>query len=171
MQKTAKTKAAGRILFICFTVLFVGIIASSFVPMLFGFIPCSVGTNEMEPAVDKGSYVLVKAVDFEDIGISDILLFESPKTGDRFVRRVADIYSDEKQLVTSRDADGALDPMTTAYSCVLGRVVHSVPFIGYLSLFCESLIGKVVIMAIFIIWIAVEIEIYRSKKRGDESDE
>ncbi|MBQ3150125.1 MAG: signal peptidase I [Clostridia bacterium] len=165
MQKTTTAKIVGRVVFTVFTVLLVGVIAASFVPMVFGLIPCSIGTDEMEPAVNKGSYVVVKSVEFSEITVSDILLFEAPKTGERFIRRVSDIYSDEKQLVTSGDADGALDPMTTAYSCVLGKVILVVPFVGYLSLFAESLIGKAIILLVFVIWISVEIEIFRSEKR------
>ncbi len=170
MQK-ARNKIFKRTVFIVFTVLFVGLIALSFVPSIFGFIPCSVSTDSMEPAVKKGSYVLSKPVEFSDIAVSDILLFEVPKTGERFVRRVADIYEDGKQLVTSDGEINGPDPMTTAYSCVLGRVVYSVPYIGYPYLFADSLIGKTVIILFYIVWTAIEIEIYRSGKRGEHPNE
>lgn len=170
MQKTAKTKILGRIAFAVFTVLFVCIIAMSFVPRMFGMIPCSVGSDSMEPTVARGSFVLTKPTAFEDIKVSDILLFEAPKTGERFTHRVMDIYTEEKQFVTAGDANDGYDPMTTAYSCVLGKVVYVIPLVGYLSLFVDSLVGKIVIVLFYIVWAAVEIEIYSLKKKGRDSE-
>lgn len=171
MQKSAKNKVFERLIFILFTVLFVGVIALSAVPGAFGMISCSVSTDSMEPQIKKGSYVLTKPIEFKDIQISDVLLFEAPKTGERFVRTVADVYTDENQIVTSGNDSAGLDPMTTAYSCVLGKVVYSIPIVGYMYSFADSLIGKIVIMLFYIVWAAIEIEIYKAKKRGEHPNE
>ena len=170
MPKVTKTKIFKRAVFLLFTVLFVFVIALSWLPKIFGLIPCSIASDSMEPAIGKGSYVLVRPIEFEDIKTSDILLFEVPKTGERFARRIVDIYEEKKQFVTSGDANDECDPMTTSYSCVLGKVIFSVPMIGYPSLFLDSLTGKIFIMLFYIVWIAIEIEIYRSKKGGHPNE-
>ncbi len=170
-MRKAQNKILGRTLFIVFTVLFICVIALSFVPTAMGLIPCSISTDSMEPYVKKGSYVLSKPVKFGEIEVSDILLFEVPKTGERFVRRVADIYEDDKQLVTSDGEVNGLDPMTTSYSCVLGEVVYSVPYVGYPYMFADSLTGKSVIILFYIVWAAIEIEIYSKAKRGEHPNE
>ena len=52
----------------------------------------------------------------------------------------------------------------------VGRVDFSMPYAGYVVGFMNSTAGKVIIAAVYIAWIAVEIELYAMKRRADQED-
>ena len=146
------------------------LLASSLLPRILGYSVCSVRDESMEPAFPKGSLVLARPIDFADISVGDVLVFEDPQTGDCFTRNVADIWEDEQELVTVGADDAEPDPYTTAYRCVVGSVRAHFPLVGYPSVLFHTLWGKICIALLYIIWIAVELERGRaSKKRGASS--
>lgn len=141
----------------------------SVVPRLFGYAVCCVHDDSMRPAYPQGAYVLGKAVAFESIQTQDVLIFEDSGTGYTFIRRVADVWTDKQQIVTVGDTSFAPDPMTTAYRCVVARAEHSIPYLGYPSVWLHTVWGKVVLALLYIIWISVEIEAFRVSKRREKS--
>ena len=159
-----------RILFWLVLIVSLGLIVLTFLPRCLGFSVCSIEDDSMVPSLYRGDWVLAKPVAFADIQAGDLLVFEDPKTGERFARTVAEIWTDKEELATVAPQFDAWDPYTTAYRCVVGRVVRTVRMIGYPSVWLHTTIGKVVLASLYIIWIAVEMEVFAANKRRVKSD-
>lgn len=142
----------------------------SVVPRAAGYKAYGVNSNSMYPAIEKGSLVLTKPVAFEDIKTGDILTFYDSHTSGYFSHRVSAIYQDSKQLVTKGDANVSPDPKTTHYSCVEGKVIHVIPFLGYPYIVVNSLFGVIFFAAVFILWAAFEIEAFKTGKKEGVSE-
>ena len=160
-------KIVGRCLLVLVILVSVVLIAISLVPRACGFVPCGLHDDSMEPMFGKGALVLIKPVAFDDIRAGDVLVFSDPDSSANFTRVVREVWHTEQQLVTSSASSAELDPMTTAYRCVVGRVERSVPVLGYPALWVHTTIGKIILACIYIIWIAVEIEAYGASKRRE----
>ncbi|NLO45892.1 MAG: signal peptidase I [Clostridiales bacterium] len=161
--KTAK-KVAAQIVRIILLLILLFNIALSFV---LGFEGFCVKNDSMYPFIKKGSLVLTKPIDFQDIHTNDVLTFYDSNTSRYFTHRVVRIFSDSQQLVTKGDVNKSPDPKTTHYSCVKGKVVHVLPFAGYPYAAVNSLPGTVILSAALIFWAAFEIEGLRTGKKGE----
>lgn len=140
----------------------------AFLPRVLGYTPSGVGDDSMAPLLHRGDLVLTQPVTWEQIQTGDLLTFADPKTGARFTRTVAEIWTQQQELVTVSAQSDEPDPYTTAYSCVIGRVARTIRFAGYPSVWLNTTLGKVILALLFILWIAVEIETISVSKRRDE---
>ena len=160
-------KIVGRCLLIAVILVSVLLIAISLLPRAFGFVPCGLHDDSMEPLFPKGTLVLAKPIAFEAIEAGDILVFSDPNSSANFTRVVREVWHTDRQLVTSSVSSDELDPMTTAYRCVVGKVERSIPILGYPAVWAHTTIVKIILACLYIIWIAVEIEAFgASKRRG-----
>lgn len=142
------------------------LIGISMIPRLVGYTPC--GIHEDGAALyPKGTLVLARAIEWEDIRVGDVLVFKDPDSGACFTRCAVQLLQQEHQIVTASSMDDAADPMTTAYRCVVGKVGRSVPVLGYPAIWFHTFWGKAVIALLYIIWISVQIELYRTAKRRE----
>lgn len=164
MEKLRKT--ASRILFLFVCIVSVALICISALPRVFGYTPCSVHDDSMQVSYPLGALVLAQPVELANIAAGDVLVFQDPDSGGCFVRMVREIYPNE-QMITAPSPDAAIDPMTTPYSCVVGRAERCIPVLGYPSLWIHTFWGKVVLALLYIIWIAVEIEVRSASKRRE----
>ena len=162
-------KNSKQVLFALVLLISAGFLILSFVPRLMGYSVCCVHDDSMQPQFPQGAYVLARQIPFAQIRAGDVLVFEEPDTGYTFLRRVVEVWTDKQQLVTMADTAKQPDPMTTAYSCVVGKVTHSVPYLGYPSVWLHTVFGKAVLALLYIIWISVEIEAFRVSKRREKS--
>lgn len=145
------------------------LIVLSFAPRVLGYSSCGIRDESMQPVLHRGDWTLTKPVAFGDIRVGDMLTFADPKTGEQFTRSVAEVWTEQQELVT-RSAEGVLDPYTTAYRCVVGRVVRTVRFLGYPSVWLQTFPGKVLLAVLYIIWLAAEIEFFAAQKRRERAD-
>jgi len=108
-----------------------------------------VQSGSMEPAIKMGSIVMVKPV--EDYKIGDVITFgpyskiKAPTT-----HRIYDIEVSAGQpiYITKGDANNAPDIRKVAKKDVLGKVLFSVPYLGYGVDFAKKPIGFVSIIII-----------------------
>lgn len=156
-----------RYLWILLIAVSVILIAVSLLPRAFGFIPCGLHDRSMEPTYKKGTLVLAKPIAFDAIEAGDVLVFSDPNSSAHFTRVVREVWHTEEQLVTSSASADEPDPVTTAYRCVVGRVERSIPLLGYPALWVHTTIGKIILASLYIIWIAVEIEVNGASKRRE----
>ena len=164
MKKASKW--FGRILFWLVCIVSIFCVCLSFLPRAIGFTAVSVRDTSMAPGIPKGALVLTVPVEFDSIQEKDVLLFADPDSGQRFLRIVVEIWP-EQQLVTAASTTSRPDPMTTTYRCVVGRAVRCIPVIGYPALWLQTVLGKVILALLYIIWIAVEIELRSASKRRE----
>ncbi len=153
-----KTASAFAVIFL------VLILLISLLPQILGYKVYYVSTGSMEKTIMRGSMVILEEVSFEDISVGDIITFEDAQKGSTFTHRVVEINSEFRFFITRGDAGTANDPKPTGYEYVEGRVKYTIPFLGYLSMLIDSAAGKVMIAAGYIIWIAIEIELFRTKR-------
>ena len=164
---TSSRKIFGRCLWIAVAAASVLLIAVNLLPRAFGWIPCGLHDDSMEPLYAKGALVLARPVAFEAIEAGDVLVFSDPNSSASFTRVVRGVWYTEQQLVTSSASSDELDPVTTAYSCVVGKAERAVPLLGYPAVWVHTTIGKIILAFLYIIWIAVEIEAYGASKRRE----
>ena len=160
-------KRIERALLVLVIAVSVVLLAISLLPRACGYIPCGLHDDSMEPLYPKGTLVLAKPVAFEQIGAGDVLVFSDPNSSANFTRVVREVWHTEQQLVTSSASSDEIDPMTTAYRCVIGRVERSIPLLGYPAVWAHTTVVKIILACLYIIWIAVEIEAFGVSKRRE----
>lgn len=160
-------KTVGRCLLILVIAVSVILIAISLLPRAFGYVPCGMHDDSMAPMFRKGTLVLAKPVAFDDIQKGDALVFSDPNSSVHFTRIVREVWREQQQFVTSSASSDEIDPKTTAYSCVVGKVERSIPAAGYPAVWLHTTAAKIILASLYIIWIAVEIESYSVSKRRE----
>lgn len=124
-----------------------------------------VSSDSMSPAMNVGDLVFTKEVQFEDVEVEDVLTFTKQGSEKWFSHRVVEINTVEKAFRTKGDHNNVIDPGYTSFDAVVGRVEKKIPLVGFLPLALSATWGKVVLVAIYVLYIAVEVENAASKKR------
>lgn len=139
------------------------------VPRLFGMSTYYVSSDSMKPEIHKGSLAFAESVEFEDIRVGeDVLVFTSPLNSKTFMHRVVYINHTERLIFTKGDNNNTADPLPADYAACKGRVVFHVPLVGYAAWALDTLIGKIAVIAFYIVCAAIMIEsrrVEKSKKR------
>lgn len=123
-----------------------------------------VTSGSMEPAISTGSMVVSKPADSYNIG--DVITFKnigSNKPNDSTTHRIAKIQTKEngqKEYATKGDANNSEDDGYLPPDRIIGKMLFSVPLIGYLVGFIKTLPGL-----IFVIVIPAAIIIYEEIKK------
>lgn len=126
-------------------------------------------SDSMNPAIKKGDLVFTKEVKFEEIEIGDVLTFTKDGSERWFSHRVVKIKETEKSFRTKGDNNNAEDPGYTSFDNVVGRVEKKLPLVGFIPMALSTVWGKVILVIIYAVYIAVEIENFRHKKEGSEA--
>ncbi|MBQ8784213.1 MAG: signal peptidase I [Clostridia bacterium] len=142
-----------------------------YIPKLIGYETYYIQTGSMNPVISKGSLVFVKEIPFADVKFGDIMTFHNDDETEFFTHRVIEIDQNNQMFTTKGDANREEDPSPTSYYFAKGRVDFSIPLVGYAAEFLNSVIGKVVIVAVYLAWIAVEIEIFIMKRKASQEEE
>lgn len=123
-----------------------------------------VSSDSMSPAINKGDLVFTKEVSFEEIQVDDVLTFTVEGSHKWYSHRVIEINIEEKSFRTKGDHNNVPDPGRMSFDSVVGRVEKKIPFIGFVPLALSTTVGKVVLVVIYVLYIAVEVENTASKK-------
>jgi signal peptidase len=101
-----------------------------------------VRSSSMEPAMRAGALAVMLPVDAEDVKVGDIIAFDPPWDPDVIVsHRVIGVrYDGQLSFDTKGDATEDSDPYYVPARNVHGRVVFSIPYLGYAA---SSIIGYV----------------------------
>ncbi len=121
-------------------------------PKLFGCNTYAVISGSMEPEIPVGSIVCSQKVEFADLKENDIISYQV--SSDTIVtHRIVSIDNEKKQVITKGDANNVNDANPVPSSNIIGKVVFSLPLIGYISIHMQSMLGIVIICAIVFILI------------------
>lgn len=114
-------------LVLCFVLLAV------LIPTVFSGSLAIVRSSSMEPAMRAGALAVMLPIDPEDVKVGDIITFDPPWDPDVIVsHRVMAIYLDGQILFdTKGDATEETDPYYVPAQNVHGKVVFSIPYLGY----------------------------------------
>lgn len=165
MKNQAKTKIKILINAVAICVL-VFLLLIIFIPKVLGYKAFYIQSNSMSPSISKGSIVFTKEIKFENIKAGDVLTFKNDTEDEFFTHRVIKIDTANQMFTTKGDANKDNDPSPTSFYFAVGKVAFSLPLLGYASEFVNSLAGKITIGAIYLAWIAVEIELFAMKRKA-----
>lgn len=133
----------------------------------------SVASDSMSPEFRRGDVVFVKAVPFDELEKGDVVTV-SFKTGDgTYTHRIVSIDYDKKEIQTAGDKTGTVDTESASDSQILGKVLFSIPLVGFLSLLMTDTTYVAAIALFVLVIMAVGFaagKYYKNKARGDKSE-
>ena len=157
-----------RVIAVVIFVFVLGVALLLTVPRFFGYEPFIVVSRSMEPSIRVGGTVYVKSGNPLEYEEGDIVCFymnaesETPTT-----HRVVENDRREGMLVTKGDANEKEDIVPIPYEYVVGKVGFYINGLGYLLAGLNSLYGKLLYLALFLIGvILLELSSVLRRKRS-----
>lgn len=125
-------------------------------PSLFGYRIFHIVTGSMEPTLEIGGNVVIRAVDPETLEVGDIITFQSKEAqiyGQANTHRIAEIHQGEDGIyfVTKGDANPREDILHVYASDIYGKVVFYTNAGKWFSLFFEFLHTKAGFVTVIIL--------------------
>jgi signal peptidase len=111
----------------------------------------TVRSGSMEPAIGTGDVVIVTRVRAEELRIGDVVTFRDPaRVGVLITHRVRGIRAMDHQLQveTRGDANTGSEQWVIGRDGTVGRVVVTLPGLGYLLAWSRGTAGRIVTVAI-----------------------
>jgi signal peptidase I len=98
-------------------------------------------SGSMEPTIKTGSLVIIKPE--SDYKIGDIITFQKKTSKELITHRIEDVKIDSgmQMYVTKGDANNASDREEVLTNEVVGKVLFTVPYMGYIINFIQKPIG------------------------------
>lgn len=111
----------------------------AFLAGLMPWFPAVIATGSMEPELEIGDVVIISEPAADDLQIGDIIAFE--KDGALVIHRLAEINEEDGETVyiTKGDANNANDAGSITAEDIAGKVVFTIPAIGWLSLWFHQM--------------------------------
>jgi len=117
------------------------LLSGMFLPKNIGYQIKIVQSGSMSPTIPTGSIVFVKS--FENYSKDDVITFQ--RVGDQFptTHRIVndEVISGSVEYVVRGDANDADDAKKVKLSEVIGKVIFSLPYVGYIIDFIRQPIG------------------------------
>ena len=136
-------------LFFAFVIVIGILLIVSVFPITGNFKFLIVQSGSMEPTIKLGSVLMVKPA--KDYKIGDIITFKNPKKPKELIsHRIVNIENSENKIFYTTKGDANEDPDTekVAKDEVFGKVLFSVPYLGYAVDFAKKPIGFALIIII-----------------------
>ena len=102
-------------------------------------------TGSMEPAIPVGGIVVIKPVDPETLRIGDVICFRLSEPTS-ITHRIINIT--EEGFITKGDANEDPDTWIVKKENVVGKVIATIPYLGYLGHFVRTPIGFTLLIII-----------------------
>jgi len=153
------------------------LLAASMLPVPGNYRVLTVLSGSMEPAIHTGSVVAVAPA--ADYKIGEVITFGAiSKTETPVTHRIKDIKIVDGQpvYITKGDANNATDSKEVPRSEVKGKVLFSIPYLGYALNFVKQPLGfalVIIIPAVLIIWEEAKkiwSEITKNKKKPEAAE-
>ena len=109
---------------------------------LFGVRPSLIGSGSMTPNIMLGDIVIAREVPIESVRVGDVITFQ--QEGVTIVHRVIDIQNNAGKVtfITQGDANDFSDP-PVLQQFYKGKVVFTIPKIGWISIFVRNTLVKI----------------------------
>lgn len=109
-----------------------------------------VRSDSMSPAIDAGSVVFVTSVPANTLGVGDIITFQRHESGERITHRIIAVVErgGKTQFRTKGDANEEADQGLVAPDQIVGKVVFSLPLVGWLLAFAGSRAGILLLLIV-----------------------
>jgi len=125
------------------------LLITSVLPITGNYKVMVVQSGSMAPAIKMGSVVAVKPA--EDYKIGDIITFGPySRTKSPTTHRIYDIkvVNGQPRYITKGDANNAPDTREVAKKEIIGKVLFSVPYLGYAVAFAKKPLGFALIIIV-----------------------
>ena len=114
-----------------------------------------------------GSLVCVERVDPQDLVAGDVITYvDAQDSNVPVTHRVVENDLAEWELVTKGDANEQSDPITVSYGQVVGKVVFSIPLLGYLAVAVSTPVGKISNALLIVVGLLLCIAADRIRRRA-----
>lgn len=122
-------------------------------------------TGSMEPAIRTGSLIVIKSVSEDNLAAGDIITYK-PIEGrsDLVTHRIIDEASEDNSFITQGDANDIPDFNPVYYDSIVGKVIFTIPLLGYLINFLKTPQG-IVLLILFIILCEIIWRLIRKSKK------
>ena len=117
---------------------------------LFGFELYTVISGSMEPTHKVGSIVYVKKVTQEELKKDDVITYyldDETLSTHRIVELIKNKDTKEIEYRTKGDANDSPDAQLVVYKDIKGKVIFSVPKLGYILTYIGTRVGKIVVIS------------------------
>ena len=149
-------------------VLVAGLLAGT-LPAFVGYESFVVLSGSMEPTLRVGDLAVVGPVRQDELEIGDVITYRTAQRPDLVVtHRLIGITTDERgrpTLQTKGDANDSADQVLTEPGAVLGRVAYGVPKAGYVVEFARRPEGKLLLLGIPGLLLALDALVGARKRR------
>jgi signal peptidase I len=143
-------------------------------PSLAGYESFVVLSGSMEPALRTGDLAVVGPVRQDQLMVGDIITYRTAQRPDTVVtHRLVGIGVDERgrqTFQTKGDANDAVDQVLVEPGAVLGRVAYGIPKVGYVVEFARRPEGKLLLLGIPGLLLAIDALLGVRKRRGAAAD-
>ena len=143
-------------LFAIFIFAVVLLIVVSILPIPGNYKLLIVQSGSMEPAIKTGSVVIVKPV--ENYKTDDVITFVDGTKSQSTTHRVVDteVVSGKVYYITKGDANNAEDSNKVPEDKIVGKVLTSIPYAGYILAMAKKPIGFILLVVIPCLMIIIE---------------
>lgn len=125
-------------------------------------------TGSMVPAIGVGSVVAIKPVNPDNLEVGDVICYRFSETTS-VTHRIIEV--NDEGFITKGDANEDPDQLAVRKEDVIGKVVFTLPLIGYLSSFTRTAVGYICLVvtpAVFLIGLEIKSIIVELKKEKDK---
>jgi signal peptidase len=119
-------------------------------PMVLPFQVFSVLSGSMAPGIPTGSIVVVTRVPADEVKVGDVITFQPPGRSNFVTHRVQTLETGTglPVVTTKGDANPAADPWTLTLRGSGWRYLFSVPFAGYFLVAAQSGVGRLALVLV-----------------------
>ncbi len=136
-------------LFIIAILLIASLLLATMIPIPGNIQAKIVKSGSMEPAIKTGGLVIIKPS--TSYGVGDVVTFgKDTKTQIPTTHRIVEVKSEgeSEMFVTKGDANDSEDPTLTKLEDVHGKVILSVPYLGYVLDFAKKPLGFILLVGV-----------------------
>ncbi len=151
-----------------FFYLLVGAIVGVIVMNIIGFRFFTVQTGSMANRYPVGTVIVIQPTDFEQFSVDDVITFRIENTDTVVTHRIISIDEKNQTVQTKGDNNNTADNGAIENNEIVGKVVFSVPYVGYVMIFLNTWVGKIVLGVIVLGDVLYFVIRQRSDKRKDE---
>ena len=138
----------------------------------------AVESESMEPALYRGDFVIVRAVDPTTLRVGDIIIYDAtslgfPSSSVPIVHRIIEIQDVSGQLYffTKGDNNPGPDYGNRTVDDIIAKVIGSVRYLGFLTLLLlEPIVGWSSIIVLIIVFLVTSVlcDSFSPRKEGEE---
>lgn len=131
-------------------VILICIVSILCVPKIMGMETLAVISGSMEPYIPIGSLVIINETSFADLNIGDVVTY---RLNDETLvtHRIESINKEKKEVITKGDANESNDGNPISFDRIVGKLMWSVPFLGYLTIYMKTPLGIAIMCGIVFI--------------------